>query len=89
MDSLRADWIGSGEERPACGLAVDASTIVTRIETVSEARALPEGSVVGDQHGGLTFTDIVAAALESRSHGGWQEIQAAKGEVWTVIVVNW
>ncbi len=89
MDSLRADWTGFGEERPACGLAIDVSTIVTRIESLSEARALPEGSVIGDLHGGLTFTDAIAAALESRSHSGWQEIQAANGEVWTVIVVNW
>lgn len=87
MDSPRADW--TGEERPACGLAVDTSIIVTRIESVSEARALPEGSVVGDLHGGLTFTDAIAAALESRSHGGWQEVQTSEGEVWTVIVVNW
>lgn len=89
MEFLRADWTSSGENRRASGLAIDTESIVTKIATASEARALPEGSIVGDLHGGLTFTDAVAAALESRSHGGWQEVQASNGAIWTIIIINW
>jgi hypothetical protein len=67
---------------------IDTSHIIGRVAGVKEARALPPGSVVGDVHGGLTFTDAVAAALERRSLSGWQEIQTPDGESWTVIVVN-
>jgi len=67
---------------------LDTSVIVVKVSSVKEARALPAGSVVGDRHGGLTFTDAVAAALESRSTGGWQETPAPGGEIWTVIVLN-
>jgi hypothetical protein len=74
---------------PAAGVqGIDTSRIIGRVDGVKEARALPPGSVVGDMHGGLTFTDVVAAALERRSLSGWQEIQAAGGVFWTVIVVN-
>jgi hypothetical protein len=69
-------------------IALDATGIVQQVGTVREAAALPRGAVVGDRHGGLTFTDAVAAALETRSHGGWQEIEAPSGETWTVIVLN-
>jgi crotonobetainyl-CoA:carnitine CoA-transferase CaiB-like acyl-CoA transferase len=61
---------------------------VTTLASVKEARALPPGTVVGDLHGGLTFTDAIAAALEARSTGGWQELQVRSGEIWTIIVVN-
>ncbi|HUB34508.1 MAG TPA: hypothetical protein VMA31_15825 [Bryobacteraceae bacterium] len=88
MKNARADRASFGESRPGFALAVDTTTIVTKIASVREARALPEGSIVGDLHGGLTFTDAIAAALESRSHGGWQEVQAPGGEIWTVIVIN-
>lgn len=74
--------------RPAFGIAIDTATIVTSLRTVKEARALPPGAIVGDLHGGLTFTDAVAAALEARSSGGWQEFQASTGEIWTIIIVN-
>jgi hypothetical protein len=67
---------------------LDISAIVAKVSNVKEARALPAGSVVGDRHGGLTFTDAVAAALESRSAGGWQETSGPEGEIWTVIVLN-
>jgi hypothetical protein len=67
---------------------LDISAVIGRVSSVKEARALPAGSVVGDRHGGLTFTDAVAAALESRSSGGWQETPAPSGEIWTVIVLN-
>jgi hypothetical protein len=55
---------------------------------VEEARALPPGSIIGDRHGGLTFTDDVSAVLESRSLGGWQEIEPVAGQRWTIIVIS-
>jgi hypothetical protein len=67
---------------------LDVSAIIAKITNVREARALPAGSVVGDRHGGLTFTDAVAAALESRSLSGWQETSGPEGEIWTIIVLN-
>jgi hypothetical protein len=67
---------------------LDVSSIVVKVSSVKEARALPAGSMVGDRHGGLTFTDAVAAALESRSIGGWQEAPSSGGEIWTVIILN-
>lgn len=69
-------------------VSIDTSSIVTRIASAKDVRALPSGAIIGDLHGGLTFTDAVAAALESRSVGGWQEIQSLDGKVWTVIVLN-
>ncbi len=69
-------------------LRFDTASIVTQVSGVKEARALPKGSVVGDLHGGLTFTDAVAAALEARSMGGWQDIDLPTGQRWTVIVLN-
>ena len=75
-------------ERPATALGVDTSSIITEVASVMEARALPRGSLVGDLHGGLTFTDAVAAALEDRSLRGWHEIQGPCGETWTVIALN-
>ncbi len=74
--------------RGAFTMALDMSAVVTKCATVKEARALPWGSVVGDMYGGLTFTDEVAAALESRSYGGWQEVEPVPGQNWTVIVLN-
>jgi crotonobetainyl-CoA:carnitine CoA-transferase CaiB-like acyl-CoA transferase len=68
--------------------AIDPVSIITRVTSTKEARALPAGTMVGDQHGGLTFTDAVAAALESRSMSGWQETHGPSGEIWTVIVLN-
>jgi hypothetical protein len=80
---------GASGSRPAAfGLAIDTGSIVTKISNTIEAQALPCGCVVGDRHGGLTFTDAVAAALESRSIAGWQEITCNKGEVWTIIILN-
>ncbi len=74
--------------RPAFALGIDTSSIVTKIASVKEARALAPGAIAGDLHGGLTFTDAVAAALEARSSGGWQEIQTPNGEIWTIIILN-
>ncbi len=74
--------------RPAFALGVDTSTIITKVATAKEARALPRGSVIGDLHGGLTFSDSVAAALEARSIAGWQEINNPSNETWTIIVLN-
>ncbi len=67
---------------------LDPAEIIRKVSNAREARLLPAGTIVGDQHGGLTFTDAVAAALESRSGSGWQEMKAASGEIWTVIVLN-
>jgi hypothetical protein len=75
-------------ENLAAGLGVDTSDIITELASVKEARALPCGSVVGDLHGGLTFTDAVAAALEARSLGGWREIHTPTSETWTVILLD-
>jgi hypothetical protein len=74
--------------RPAFGIAIDTSCIVTQLGSVREARALPPGSIIGDLHGGLTFTDAVAAALEGRSSSGWQELQVPSGQIWTIIIIN-
>ncbi len=44
--------------------------------------------MVGDLHGGLTFSDSVAAALEARSAGGWHEIHTPANETWTIIILD-
>ncbi len=79
---------------------VDLSSVVTRVQTIAEARSLPAGTVVGDMHGGVTFSDAVAKELERRSYCGWLDISnpapnppAASGSGtndrrWTVIVIN-
>lgn len=63
-------------------------TIITKVRNVREANALPKGSTVGDRHGGLTFQDSVAAALEQRSTDGWQETRTPSGERWTTITLD-
>lgn len=63
------------------------TTVISKIPSVETARKLPRGSVVGDGHGGVTFTDAVAAILESRSNQGWKEVELA-GKLWTVIVLD-
>ena len=78
----------SSANHPAFALGIDTSSIVSRLDSVKEARTLPPGSIVGDLHGGLTFTDAVAAALEARSSGGWQEMQVPSGQIWTIIILN-
>ncbi len=72
----------------AFALSLDVSCIVRKVSSVKEARALPRGTVVGDLHGGLTFTDAVANVLELRSAGGWQEWKSPDGETWTIIILN-
>jgi hypothetical protein len=79
---------GAPENHPAVGLGVDTSNIITQLASVKEARTLPCGSVVGDLHSGLTFTDAIAAALEARSLSGWREIHTAASETWTIIVMD-
>jgi crotonobetainyl-CoA:carnitine CoA-transferase CaiB-like acyl-CoA transferase len=74
--------------RRAFGVGVDTSRIIRQVASAKEASALPPGTMVGDMHGGLTFTDAVAAALEARSAGGWQELQTASGDTWTIIILN-
>jgi crotonobetainyl-CoA:carnitine CoA-transferase CaiB-like acyl-CoA transferase len=78
---------GLSSNAPAFAVGLDTSSFVTKLASVKDARELPVGAIVGDLHGGLTFTDAVAAALEARSHGGWQEIQISS-ETWTIIVLN-
>jgi len=87
MQSLGSANSGTSVNR-AFGLAIDIESVVTKLSTVKDAHELPPGSVVGDLHGGLTFTDAVAAALEARSGGGWQEIQTSSGDIWTIIILN-
>ena len=80
---------GAGTARkPAFTLGVNMSNVIKSLASVEEARALPQGTVVGDPHGGLTFNDAIASALEARSLSGWQEIEVAPGERWTIIVLN-
>jgi hypothetical protein len=83
---------------------VDLSSVVTRVQTIAEARSLPAGTVVGDMHGGVTFSDAVAKELERRSQCGWLDVTcpapnpalAAGGSAgsgtndrrWTVIIIN-
>jgi crotonobetainyl-CoA:carnitine CoA-transferase CaiB-like acyl-CoA transferase len=78
----------SGVNRPAYAIGVDTSSIVRSVASPAEAGVLPSGTIVGDLHGGLTFTDPVAAALEARSTHGWQEMQMPSGEIWTIIILN-
>ena len=88
MQILGSASTGASENRAAVAQVLDTSLIITKVASIKEARALPPGSVIGDLHGGLTFTDAVAAALEARSAGGWREIQAPTGQMWTVIVLE-
>jgi crotonobetainyl-CoA:carnitine CoA-transferase CaiB-like acyl-CoA transferase len=88
MQILGPPTTGQASNAPAFALGFDTTAIIRKLASPKEARLLPVGTVVGDLHGGLTFTDAVAAALESRSYGGWQEVQTPSGETWTVIVVN-
>jgi hypothetical protein len=74
--------------RSAFAPGIDTGRIITKVPSAKEARLLPCGSVVGDLHGGLTFSDQVAAELERRSLGGWREVEVSSGETWTLIVVN-
>jgi hypothetical protein len=79
---------GVTENRAAFAFGINPATIIKKIGSVKEARALPCGSIVGDLHGGLTFSDAVAAALEMRSLGGWQELSTGSNETWTVIILD-
>jgi crotonobetainyl-CoA:carnitine CoA-transferase CaiB-like acyl-CoA transferase len=88
MQILGSATTGATENRAATAHVLDTTSIITKVASIKEARALPPGAVIGDLHGGLTFTDAVAAALEARSHCGWREIQAATGQVWTVIILE-
>jgi len=63
------------------------SKIITRVTCESEARALPNGTAVGDTWGGRSFTDNVAAVLESRSCNGWRELEEGQTR-WTFIVIE-
>lgn len=65
---------------------VDVNKIVTCIADAREARALPCGVTVGDNCGGRSFNDNVAAVLESRSFGGWREVEVGE-QRYTVIVL--
>ncbi len=78
----------AGNRRTGAGAAFDLEAVITKLESEEEARLLPLGSVIGDICGGLTFTDAIAAILEARSLGGWQEVAVATGETWTIIVLN-
>jgi hypothetical protein len=85
---IQGHGTGSSEGRSAFAFAIDPATIIQTIACATAARCLPKGSIVGDLHGGLTFSDAVAAALEGRSARGWHEWRATSGEVWTVIMLD-
>ena len=74
------------QPQPANDFTSDFSKIITRVSCESEALALPTGTAVGDQWGGRSFTDNVAAVLESRSCGWWREIEEGQTR-WTFIVL--
>ncbi len=88
MQILGPTGAGSSVGQPGFALGIDTAGIIQKVGSVKEAKCLPAGSIVGDLHGGLTFTDAIAAALESRSFGGWQEVQTSSGETWTLILLN-
>jgi hypothetical protein len=88
MQNYYGESTSGSTQGSAFALSLDVTCIVQKVISVKEARALPRGAVVGDLHGGLTFTDAVANALELRSAGGWREWKSAEGETWTIIVVN-
>lgn len=69
-------------------VAIDTAQIIQTLDGVKAARMLPGGSIVGDLHGGLTFSDAIACALEARSTAGWHELKTPAGDVWTVIVLD-
>jgi len=60
MQILGSATTGATENRAATAHVLDTASIVTKVGSIKEARALPPGAVVGDLHGGLTFTDAVA-----------------------------
>lgn len=62
--------------------------VITAVRNVEEARSLPAGSLVGDFHGGVTFTDAVAHILEQRSSFGWCDVKDHGKSGWTVIYLN-
>jgi hypothetical protein len=77
----------TGTHSSAFAVQLDPTSFITKCATAEEARSLLAGSVVADRHGGLTFSDEVAAVLEARSYGGWREIEFT-GERWTIIFIN-
>jgi hypothetical protein len=79
---------GGSEGRSAFALGIDPASIIQTIACAGEARSLPKGTIVGDLHGGLGFSDSVAAALEARSVHGWREWRTASGETWTIIMLD-
>jgi hypothetical protein len=66
--------------------SVDLTKLITQVSCASEALALPRGSAVGDTWGGRSFSDNVAAILESRSCSGWREVEEGE-QRWTFIVL--
>ena len=87
METTVHSFLG-GMTSGAAALGLDPAQIMQRVVSVKEAHALAPGTVIGDLHGGLTFGDAVAAVLESRSDGGWQDFRTSAGDVWTVIILN-
>jgi hypothetical protein len=70
-------------------MQIDLSVVVTSVKTTEEARGLPCGTVVGDTHGGVTFSDAVALELEKRSRVGWCDVFSGQDQNrWTVIILN-
>jgi hypothetical protein len=61
--------------------------LIVNVSDTRAAKTLPPGITVGDTCGGRSFNDNIAAVLESRSRGGWQEI-ALGDTTWTIIVLT-
>jgi hypothetical protein len=85
---IHAESTSVSSKGSAFALSLDAASIIQKVTTVREAWSLPPGAIIGDLHGGLTFTDVVANALETRSSGGWQEWKSIDGATWTIIILN-
>lgn len=66
---------------------IEAREIVTVLTEAQAVKQLPKGAIVGDQVGGRSFNDNVAAALERRSYHGWSDF-CEGDERWTLIVIQ-
>ena len=60
--------------------------VITTVRSIEEARALPAGSLVGDDHGGVTFSDAVAYVLEQRSACGWTDVQLPTSMIVSMVI---
>ncbi len=66
---------------------MEENEVVTFLSEASEVNGLPKGAIVGDNCGGRSFNDNIAAALERRSCSGWQDVDKS-GQQWTLIMIE-